>query len=71
MDYGGWGSGFDVGPYGGGGGYRFRGGREQHAFRAAPPGRPTPSIPHGPRPGTGGGGRGGGFGRGGSGGGRR
>ena len=45
MDYGGWGSGFAIGPYGRGGGDRFRGDERQHAFHSAPAGRSVPSVP--------------------------
>jgi hypothetical protein len=64
--YGGWGPGYAVGPYRDNRGGFGRGGVDrgvghaasaQHAFRAAPAGRATPSIPSGAR---GGGGRGGG-----------
>jgi hypothetical protein len=73
VDYGGWGSGYEVGPYyDGGGRYRDggraedRGGRAaaQHAYRSAPSSHAMPSIPSGPRGGgahgAGGGARGGG-----------
>jgi hypothetical protein len=69
--YGGWGPGYDIAPFRGGGHYPVRyGGRPSpHAYRAAPASRAMPSIPTGARPG-GGGGHGGG-GRGGGGGGHR
>lgn len=68
-DYGGWGSGYAVGPYRAGGrGFAGGGGfHGQHAFRGAPAGRGVPSLPHG----RGGGGRGGGGHGGGGAGGRR
>ena len=54
FSYGGWGAGYDVGPWHGGGGFQHgRGGEvaEHHAFRPAPAGRTMPSIPSraGPR----------------------
>jgi hypothetical protein len=63
-DYGDWGPGFLVGPFGGGGGGRGRmdGGNRPHTFRGAPAGHSAPSIPHS---GGGGGGNRGGGGRGG------
>ena len=54
-DYGGWGSGYRVGPYRGGGGDR--GGGGSHAYRSAPAGRSMPSIPSRSRGGGGGHGR--------------
>ncbi len=45
-EYGGWGSGYRVGP--GRGGDR-RGGHPSRSYRPAPMSRPTPSIPHGSR----------------------
>jgi hypothetical protein len=45
-DYGGWGSGYRVGP--GRGGDR-RGEHSGRPYRSAPASRPTPSIPHGSR----------------------
>jgi hypothetical protein len=58
-DYGGWGPGYQVGPYRDGGDHR--GGRQgdAHAYRSAPVSRSMPSIPSG-----GGGHAGGGGGRG-------
>lgn len=52
IDYGGWGPGYRVGPYRGGERRTDRVGDGHHsprAFRAAPPGRPVPSIPQGSR----------------------
>lgn len=59
-DYGGWGAGYNVGPFRGGdrrtGGFDRRGGQSpQHAFRSAPASHSMPSIPS-----RGGGGRSGG-----------
>jgi hypothetical protein len=60
--YGGWGPGFQVGPYygggifrrGGGGGPAWRGGDGgHHAYRAAPGSQPMPTIPSGGRGGAG------------------
>ena len=44
-DYGGWGSGYRVGPYHGGGGDRGGDHGSSHAYRSAPAGRSMPSIP--------------------------
>jgi hypothetical protein len=70
-DYGGWGTGYFVGPGYGGGRRGDRGG--SHPYRPAAAGRSTPSIPSRPRGGGGGAIRsgGGGGGGGGAGGGRR
>ena len=58
VDYGGWGSGYYVAPYGRGDPHAGRGGGGgQHAYRAAPASHSMPSIPSGGRSG---GGRGGG-----------
>ncbi|MFJ2990839.1 hypothetical protein ACIPF8_23540 [Collimonas sp. NPDC087041] len=58
-DYGGWGPGYQVGPFRGGGDHRGGGGRGgQHAFRSAPASHSMPSIPS-----RGGGGGGGGHSR--------
>jgi hypothetical protein len=55
-DYGGWGPGYAVGPFRGGGERvgRRGGPPSGHPFRSAGPGRSMPSIPTGPRPGGGG-----------------
>jgi len=48
VDYGGWGSGYEVGPYRDGGHRddgRGRGGSAPHGYRSAPASRPMPSIP--------------------------
>jgi hypothetical protein len=53
-DYGGWDSGYQVGPYRDGGhwgGERGRGGSAPHGYRSAPASRPMPSIPSGSRSG--------------------
>lgn len=52
ITYGGWGSGYDVGPVRGGQVYGYpRGGRAApYAYRAAPASRPIPSIPSRGRP---------------------
>ena len=56
IGYGGWGGGYDVGPWRGGGGNVHRGpaeGRQvaaQHAFRPAAAGHAMPSIPSRARP---------------------
>ncbi len=47
VDYGGWDSGFAVGPFGRDGGDRYRGGDRNHGFRPAPGGQRVPSIPQG------------------------
>ncbi len=55
-DYGYWGSGYEVGPYGRGGGRHddHGGGRQRsHAYRPAPASHQAPSIPHGSRSGGG------------------
>lgn len=51
--YGGWGPGYNVGPYRGGGHGPERGGGHSsgHAYRAAPASHPMPSIPSGSRSG--------------------
>lgn len=67
VEYGGWGPGYHVAPFRGGGDHRPIGGgghEATHAFRSAPASRSVPSLPA-----HGGGGRGGGA-RGGGGGGR-
>jgi hypothetical protein len=55
VDYGGWDSGYLVGPYRDGDhrGDRGRGGSASHAYRPAPASRSTPSIPSGSRGGGG------------------
>jgi hypothetical protein len=57
--YGGWGPGYRVAPFRGGGERRedFRAGGSTHAFRSAPAGRSMPSIPSRGHSGGGGGGR--------------
>jgi hypothetical protein len=62
VDYGGWGPGYQVGPWRGGGGRAVGAGGAAHAYRSAPAGHATPSLPSGGRAG-GGGGRSGGGGR--------
>ena len=47
---GGWGGGYRIGP---GRGCDSRSSARSHAYRSAPSSRPTPSIPRGPRGGTG------------------
>jgi hypothetical protein len=53
VGYGGWDSGYQVGPYRDGGhrGDRGGGGSAQHLYRSAPASRPMPSIPSGSRSG--------------------
>jgi hypothetical protein len=50
VDYGGWGGGYQVAPYRGGG-RRATGGGGQHAYRSAPASHAMPSIPSGSRSG--------------------
>jgi hypothetical protein len=56
FDYGGWGPGYGVGPFRGGGHRPDRGGGANppgHAYRPSAPSRSVPSIPSGPRTGGG------------------
>jgi hypothetical protein len=52
IDVGGWGGGYQVAPYRGGG-HGWTGGGGQHAYRSAPASRAMPSLPSGSRSGGG------------------